>query len=174
MIKYKSTGYAESASSCESDIYASNRLLLAMTGVQIKTADLKAVFWLGIPFLNGAKIVLAPSFAVTINEIRSHFPTPDCVIISDRSSLVLEGDVIIETLDLDGDLHVTAAPGAQIIIRNLSVKNDGVHFVGIDKDADEISRIRGYRKRQIESLVIYQGNVGQTIIDRPSKNNYER
>mmetsp|Transcript_10883 Transcript_10883/g.19215 ORF Transcript_10883/g.19215 Transcript_10883/m.19215 type:complete len:600 (+) Transcript_10883:279-2078(+) len=170
LAKLKVTGVAESPSTCESDLYSTNRLVLAMAGVQINTANFKSVAYLGIPFQNGAKVVLSQSFGITLRDIRNRFPDPEAVKISDRSSLVLEGDVTIESLDLDGDLRVVAAPGASIVIKHLTVKNDGVEFLPVafeDQDFDEVYRIRGYTKKEHESLVISQTEPGETIIDRP-------
>ncbi len=166
LAKLKATGFAESAASGEADVYATNRLLLALAGVQVRTAGGKSTAWLGIPVPNLARVVLAPSFAATVAELRARFPTPDKVSISDRSSLVLEGDVVVEKLALDGDLRVSAMPGARIVIRNLAVKNDGVTMVPVDKDAPEVLKMRGYRKKEAESLIIHQTEPGETIIDR--------
>ncbi|GBG26944.1 UDP-sugar pyrophosphorylase 1 [Hondaea fermentalgiana] len=167
--KLKSSGFAESASSGESDVYAVGRLLLAMAGVQIKTADIPSTTFLGLPFPLGAKVVLCPSFGTTVKEIRERFVSPENVKISERSSLVLDGDIFIENLDLDGDLRVIAAPGAKIHIKNLTVRNEGVTFTEVDADdmsVDEIYRIRGYVKEESETMVIQQSEPGETVIDR--------
>lgn len=169
-IKFKATGFPESAASTESDVYATNRLIMAMAGVQIKTAELKSALYLGVPFPLGAKIILTPAFGVTQKEIREKFPTPEKVFISESSSLILDGDITIYALNLDGDLRITAEPGAKIIIKNLTVVNEGTIFNAIDpkkkSDTEEFLRIRGYSKEEIESLVIHQSEPGETIIDR--------
>lgn len=167
--KLKQTGFAESASSGEVDVYATNRLILAMAGVQIKTAEFKTVAFLGLPFQMGAKVVLGPNFGTTLKEIRDRFPTPEQVSITERSSLVLDGDIVVESLELDGDLRITALPGAKIIIRKLKVSNAGTTFEAVrfdDTDVNESLRIRGYAKKEHESLVIHQGEPGETIIER--------
>lgn len=168
--KLKSSGFAESASSGEADVYSTNRLILAMAGVQVKTADFKSEVFLGLPFPMGAKVVLAPSFGTSVKEVRERFLAPDQVKISDRSSLVLDGDIFIESLDLDGDLRITAAPGAKVIVRKLTVKNEGIEFIEVDSDdtsVDEIYRIRGFVKKEHEGLVINQSEPGETIIEKP-------
>ena len=91
------------------------------------------------------------------------------VIISDRSSLLLDGDVVIEKLELDGDLRIIAAPGSKIVIRSLELSNLGTLFEALDlNDAavQESSRIRGYVKKELESVVIHQFEPGETVINR--------
>ncbi|CAK9030141.1 UDP-sugar pyrophosphorylase (UDP-galactose/glucose pyrophosphorylase) (UGGPase) [Durusdinium trenchii] len=168
--KLKGSGFAESASSGENDIYHNNRLLLSMTGVNVKTTNLDNESFLGLPVPVAAKVVLTPAFGVTVKEIRDRFPSPDKVSISERSSLVLDGDIVVESLDLDGDLRITAAPGAKVVVKNLTVKNQGVEWVPVDFDdqsVDEAMRIRGYVKKENESLVINQSDPGETVVDRP-------
>jgi len=167
--KAKSTGFAESACSGEADIYATNRLILSIAGVQVKTADIPSRSYLGISVPDGAKVVIAPAFGTTVKEIRDRFLSPENVKISDRSSLLLDGDIVVENLDLDGDLRIIAALGAKIVIKNLSVKNNGVEFINVDEDdesVDLVYRIRGYVKKEHESLIINQSEPGETTIDR--------
>uniref|UniRef100_A0A6S8CKX9 UTP-monosaccharide-1-phosphate uridylyltransferase n=1 Tax=Aplanochytrium stocchinoi TaxID=215587 RepID=A0A6S8CKX9_9STRA len=154
--KQASTGFAESAASGESDMYQTNRMLLEMAGCKIKANDVPQATFAGIKTPLGAKVVLAPSFGMTIQEIEDRLPSPHNVRISDRSSLVLDGDITIHNLTLDGHLHVKAPAGSKVIIKSLTVKNDGVTFDPISEDdnVDEIYAIRGYVKR---------GNTGRVI-----------
>lgn len=171
-LKYASTGYAESASSMESDFYSTGRRLLAMAGCEVKTSYIPIVrFSSGIPFEDGAKVVLFPRFGISMNEIRKRFPCPENVEISNRSSLVLDGDVIIEKLKLNGHLKIKAGVNAKIVVKNLTVDNLGVHFEYVDennneKDGKMFEKIRGYKKVMEESLEIVVINPGEVIIDR--------
>jgi len=165
--KLASSGFAESASSGESDIYAAYRLILEMAGVNVKTTGLKSDTFLKLPVSKGAKIVLYSSFGCTLKEIQSRFPTPEKVKISEQSVLVVEGNVIIESLELDGDLRLHAAPGATLVIRNLTCLNQGTVFTPVSETDPEYLQIRGYTKTELESLVINAPNPGETIIDRP-------
>lgn len=56
----------------------------------------------------GPHIVLAPSCAVFFSELRERLPKPSGVSISARSTLLVtgEGAVTIESLELDGALHI--------------------------------------------------------------------
>jgi hypothetical protein len=98
----------------------------------------------GIKVHGGAKVVLAPSFATTMAEVRARVHGAS-VTISDRSTLVLEGDVRLESLDLDGTLAVRAAPGAAVVVAGLVVRNGGSTFRPIsDLEREEKFAIRGY------------------------------
>ena len=118
--KVEKTGAAESASSGESDIYTLHRRLLASFGVQVDPAPSIAEF-AGIPVTAGAQVVLKPSFGCTVQELKSRFPSPDQVLISDRSTLIIEGDVVVESLELDGALVIVAEPGKKVVIQGVKV-----------------------------------------------------
>ena len=45
--------------------------------------------------------------------------------ITQRSTLIVEGDVTIENLDLDGCLVIKAASGGPIVVKDLVVRNQG-------------------------------------------------
>jgi len=169
LVAMRSTGFASSAASCESDLYASGRRLLAMAGCSIRTTRLPLRHFLGVPFEDGARVVLAPRFGLTVAQIRARFATPERVQISDRSTLVLEGDVFVEQLYLDGALFVSAAPGARIVIKTLRVVNAGGVLEALeqgDADAGPAERMRGFRSRGLESLSIHAPLPGDVIIAR--------
>eukprot|EP00947_MAST-08B_sp_MAST-8B-sp1_P000653 g653.t1 len=145
--KQAKTGIAESASSGEADIYALNRRVLASFGVQVAETPEGAAgstTYAGIATKTGAHVVLHPSFGTTVKELEGRFPKPAEVKISDGSTLVVEGDVTIESLDLDGALTIRAPPGAKGVVRNLTVKNAGWAFEASGDDVEEKYRIRGY------------------------------
>lgn len=58
--------------------------------------------------------VLDQAMTTTLDRLRSHFPTPEKVKISARSTLIVEGSVVIESLNLDGALVLTADPSSSI------------------------------------------------------------
>ena len=70
-------------------------------------------------------MVLAPSFAPTLRELRAALPSPRDVRVSARSSLVVRGaSVEIAALELDGALELDAsAPGAAIVARRHAVQS---------------------------------------------------
>jgi len=171
----RKTGFAETASSSESELYDSNRRILALCGCRIKTADLLSKSFAGIPMPLGAKVVLCPRFGSTIREVRDRFPSPSDVFISETSSIVLDGDIVIQKLHLDGDLRVRAAPGAKVVIKSLKIVNDGVIFSPLSKEnqskeegiIEEKYSMRGYIKTNEESLVVDAPSPGVVVVDRP-------
>jgi len=62
--------------------------------------------FLEIPTSVGAKVVLTPQFGVTVAELSTRFPSPENVSISSKSTLVLDGDITVESLELDGTLKI--------------------------------------------------------------------
>ncbi len=133
------------ASEGELELYAAYARQLRFVGVQ--AAPSAAVFEVsGFRIPDGPHVVLAPSFAVGVSQLRQRFPNPDKVRISARSTLVLEGDVTVESLDLDGALVVRALPGTRSVISGLRVHNEGYRLVPLDPaaPAPDSLKIRGY------------------------------
>ena len=73
----------------------------------------------GIPVKYGARVVILPSFGVTLEDIRGRFVEGGNVTISSESTLVLDGDISIKNLSLNGALILRATPGTKIRIENL-------------------------------------------------------
>ena len=99
-----------SAPSGEADIYASGCEMLAAAGVPLPTAP-KAVR-AGIEVDDCPRVVIDPSFGVTLAQWKAKLPTPSRVKLAHGSTLVLKGDLkglSIESLDL----KVCAAPNVQ-------------------------------------------------------------
>jgi len=167
--KQSSTGAAESAASGEFDIYRANRILLAAAGVEV-AVDGKEEVYEKIKVGGGARVVLAPSFGVSREEIKQRIQGK--VRISDRSTLVLEGDITIKSLDLDGTLVVKVAPGASLVIEDATIRNKGWQLVPLseqtycadlrcasnvpcsDHSLDEKYQIRGYTLSKTEQAVV--------------------
>jgi UDP-sugar pyrophosphorylase len=167
--KQISTGAAESAASGEFDTYRSNRILLAAAGAEV-TVDGKEEVYENIKVVGGARVVLAPSFGLTRTAIKQRIQGK--LRISDRSTLVLDGDITINSLDLDGTLVVRVAPGASLVIDDATIRNQGWHFVPIaaqpycrelrcankmpcsDHPLDEKYLIRGYTLAKVEQAVV--------------------
>jgi len=137
--KQKQTGAAESGASGEFDIYRCNRKLLAAAGVEI-AVDGKQEVYSGITVPGGARVVLAPSFGQTRAAVRQRVTGK--VRISDRSTLVLEGDVTLKNLDLDGTLVVRARPGASLTIDGAVVVNKGWQFLSVDETPEYCGELK--------------------------------
>lgn len=106
-------------------------------------------------------VVLHPRFGFTPSTLRSRFTDPSQVHIRQGSTLVLEGDITIDSLDLEGALIVRAAPGARVHIKSLSVRNAGFKLVPLaeGESAPDSLKIRGYKleKTGAEEIVSEEG-----------------
>ena len=103
----------------------------------------------GTPLQLWPRLVLSPATAASFTQLReSVLPSPAQVHISSRSAMVLQGAVILEGLQLDGALTITAAPGAVVRVRALTVRNAGWEWNALgeqeEKSAPEEVRIRGF------------------------------
>lgn len=160
--KQKKTGFAESAATGEADTYRYYRKVLAETcGVNVRVDGEKVEFTKGISTTTGAKIILRPCERnVTMSRTRKMFPNGSNVSISDRSTLVVDGNVTFENLKLDGALYVCCDNrkdnDSHLIVKNLVVKNKGWTFDRVENDdsVDEVLRIRGYKLTMHETHTI--------------------
>jgi UDP-sugar pyrophosphorylase len=138
------------ALSAEADIYACNARLLSLAGPEVEIAEPAQVDFLGIHALIGARIVLMPSWGISLEDMKSRVKGP--LQISGKSVLVLDGDVVLEGLDLDGALVVrgTGETGGK-------VHNAGCPLVAIpaaELDAQPaFMKIRGYQVLEGETEV---------------------
>ena len=147
--KHAAGGPPESGATAESDFYLAGRMKLAAAGVKVETAKEELI--LDIPFTPGPRVVLRPSFAMTLAEVRAKIKG---VKISGNATLVLDGkNITLENVEIaDGSaLVIKAADGAQVAAKNLKVENDGFELVPLTADEQSSSatpeylRLRGYR-----------------------------
>ena len=121
----------------------------------------------------GPLVALSPSFAPCFSLLALRLPAPSAIAISQRSSLVVSGDVTIRALDLDGALVLRAPAGASVLVKALKVRNDGWALVELDdaEQADaavpEITRIRGYtlQRRATRAIAAREGEA--LVVDEP-------
>lgn len=141
------------AASGEADQYGAIRKILRSIGCDVQDAPVAE--FSGISVVPGPEIVLKPSFVVCPSEYKAKFPKPSSIKISAKSSLIVEGDVVIESLDLDGALIIKCEEGASGVLRDVIVKNKGWEKdVGISDADSEFIRIRGYKMNKIETKTI--------------------
>jgi len=158
------TSYAQSAATGEFDIYKSNRKYLQHSGVKFEPDKIRQYSGISVPY--NARIVLQPSFGTTLQEVRNRIYGD--VSISANSTLILDGDIEIYNLKLDGALEVYACSGAKVTIRNLTVKNDGWGFRAVDPndgEVDEEYRIRGFALEKHDKLDLRFEIPGLYVID---------
>ncbi len=142
-------GPPESASSAENDFYLAGRMRLAQAGMDVMAGSARPIR--GVPFVAGPRVILRPSFALTLADVRERIRGG---AISGDSTLILEGDVRLENVTVFGGatLVVLAAPGESLALRDLTV-SDGPTFSlqeltdaeMASEDVPEFLRIRGYR-----------------------------
>jgi UDP-sugar pyrophosphorylase len=115
----------------------------------------------GITASLSPQVVFLPSFALFPLDLSSRFPFPSKVKISSRSSLLVEGDVIIEGLSLDGACRIVNRSSSKTLRVRLSdesvvIQNEGYEVVPLSKgeEKDEVTSMRGFCLKRMEELVI--------------------
>lgn len=141
------------AATGEADQYAAVRKIMRSIGCAV--VDAPEVTFNDISVIPGPEIVVKPSFAVCPAEYKCRFPQPSKIKISERSSLVLGGNIVIESLELDGALVIECEEGATGTISELVVKNKGwKKVIENSDDSPEYIRIRGYKIKKEETKTI--------------------
>ena len=147
--KHAAGGPPESGATAESDFYLAGRMKLATSGMKVETAKEELI--LGIPFTPGPRVLLRPSFAMTLAEVREKIKGGS---ISGDATLVLDGkDIAFENVEITAGsaLVIKAADGAKVTAKNLKVENAGFELVPLTADEQnsaatpEYLRLRGYR-----------------------------
>jgi len=163
-VKLKKSGAAESGSSGEASMYYCNREYLKESGIKIADDEKEVYCDITVPY--SARVVLMPSFGTTLEEVQNHVKGE--VTVSKESTLVLDGDIDLLNLKLDGTLIVKACRGAKVTIKNLTVTNDGWRFKNIDPNdeaMDQKYRIRGYVLDKRDQIELNFPVPGQYIVD---------
>jgi len=141
--KQKSTGAAESAASGEAALYAANRRYLRSANAGVPEDGSRNFAGIECPW--GAKVSLSPEMGVTLADLQNR--VQGNVKMTERSTLVLDGDITLGNVSLDGALIVRAAPGCKVTLANMTVANEGWATVDVDpndeKQPEEL-RIRGF------------------------------
>jgi UDP-sugar pyrophosphorylase len=147
--KHVAKGPPESGATAESDFYLAGRIKLAAAGMTVETADEELI--LGIPFTPGPRVLLRPSFALTLDEVREKIKGGK---ISGDATLVLDGkNITLENVEITAGsaLVIRACDGANVTVKNLKIENAGFELVpltGEEQNSDatpEYLRLRGYR-----------------------------
>jgi len=128
------------AAQAEYDFYNWNNKMLRIAGVDIPEST-TTTDCAGVPFNFGPKILLEPSFALTLQDLRDRFG-PGCsfkpaatIILRERAS---EGRY--ENLIIDGTVEASTK-----IDYFKHFNEDFVVFVPVEADDKEALRIRGYK-----------------------------
>ena len=111
----------------ECDQYHATAELLRGLGVDVARAEQQT--FLAVSAVPGPRIVIDPSTAFFVSQFKKVFPTPTNVKISPNSTLIVEGDVVIMSLNLDGALRLAAAPGTRLVVRAAEPNSPCARFV---------------------------------------------
>ena len=101
--KVAQNGPPESASSAENDFYEAGRAKLRAAGMVVKDGPRQMLR--GVPFNSGPRVILRPSFALTLADVREKIQGGH---ISGDATLILEGDVRLE--------NVTVPEGTSLVV----------------------------------------------------------
>ncbi len=167
--RHASGGPAESGASAESDFYRAGRMRLVAAGTKVVEADEELV--LGVPFTNGPKVLLRPSFAMTMAEGRTKIS--DCTL-SDEATLILDGkEIALEGVELAGRsaLVIKACEGAKVVVVGQKFENEGFELVKLTEEelasdtVPEYLKIRGFRFENRNAAIYEFGEPGEYFIE---------
>ena len=142
-------GPPESASSAENDFYEAGRAKLRVAGMRVEDAPCQMLR--GVPFTTGPRVILRPSFALTLAEVREKIHGGS---ISGDATLILEGDVRLEnvTIPEGTSLIVHAKDDAPALLKDFTATSASRFVIHPLTDEEmesekvpEYLRIRGYR-----------------------------
>lgn len=144
-LKVAAGGPPESASSAENDFHLAGRMKLRAAGMEVVDAPVRTIR--GVPITPGPRVILRPSFALTLADVRGRIRGGS---ISGNATLILDGECTLE--------NVVIPDGATLIAKDTSLKNQTIpveensyRLVELtdeemaSPEVPESLRIRGYR-----------------------------
>ncbi|RNF12841.1 UDP-sugar pyrophosphorylase [Trypanosoma conorhini] len=169
-LKKASEGLAAyCAATGEQDYYEALRLRLQGAGLELPARPSNAF---DVEVGSALKLQLFPiivadavALGASLEDVTKRLlPRPDKVTVSARSVLLIEGHVRIESLDLDGALHLVgpkAKDAPPLVIKDLTVKNAGwtVRALSADEKLDEVHRIRGFVLEEHETQTVHHAKL---------------
>lgn len=149
-VKKAQSGQASGgASEGEHAVYAFNANILRHAGCDLPPPAEGTIGGVAVPV--GPRVSLSASFRPTVGLAIARLPGKRQIRVTGRSTLMLDGDVTVQALDLDGGLIIRACSGAHVTVRSLRVKNGGwaLRELSEAECADgsglpEVARLRGY------------------------------
>ena len=153
---YEKGVYAASPGAGEEQVYATHAALLRLAGAEVGSSEPSA--YLGLPLALSPAIALTPRFALTVDDVLRHVRGGAAVRVSGTSTLILDGDVTLSSLDLDGALRIRAGPGVRIEVLDCRVRNEGWRMrPTTNEDAvalPEAITIRGYAVEKLAAVEV--------------------
>ena len=162
-------GPPESGATAEADFYFAGRSRLAAAGMAVTDAETESI--LDIPFTPGPRVILRPSFAMTLDEVREKISGGS---IAGQATLVLDGEgITLENIDItDGSaLVVKAVPSANVTVKDLRIDNAGFEMVKLTAEemasdnTPEYLKLRGYRLENRGAQVCEFTEPGDYIVE---------
>lgn len=147
----------ECAMTSESDFFAVGRMKGRFGGMKVDDGSEKMIS--GVPFQKGARVILRPSFALTVDEVKEKLSGGS---LGEGSTLVVDGrDVRLKNVEVtDGSaLEIYAVDGSEVTVENLCVSNSGYELRVLtekelqDAKTPEYLKIRGYCFERRDPLV---------------------
>ena len=161
---------ADASASAESDFYYAGRVRLEVAGCTAAVEGQQLI--LGVPFTQGAKAILRPSFAMSLAEGREKLAG---VKLSAGATLILDGkDIALEDVELVGNaaLVVKACDGAKVAVVGEQFENDGFELVELteeersaESDVPEYLKIRGYKFENRGAAIHVFDEPGEYIVE---------
>lgn len=147
--KHSAGSPSESSATAEDHFYMAGRTKLQEAGMNVNNSDTELI--LGVPFQLGPKVILRPSFAMTLDEVRNKISGGS---ISDQASLILDGKgIFLQDVELKvfSALIIKACEGAKVTVKG-SFNNKGFKLIQLSEDersnessVPEYLKIRGYK-----------------------------
>jgi UDP-sugar pyrophosphorylase len=166
--KHAAGGPPESGATAESDFYRAGRMRLQAAGARVEEAAEELI--LDIPFVRGPRVLMRPSFAMTLAEGREKV---SACTVAGEATLILEGrDITLDGVELAGRsaLVVKACDGAKVTVKGV-FSNEGFELIKLSEDelandsVPEYLKIRGYRFENRGAAVYEYDTPGEYVIE---------
>lgn len=167
--KFREGNHPQSGTTGETDVYAANCRTLRLAGASVEEPAAKRTFN-GIDVAVEAIVVWSPQWALSFRGVSERLPSPGKIKISNRSTLLLDGDIVLEDLTLDGALTIVAKPGCRVRVARLSVRNAGCILEPVaDEEQDPQLKIKGFRMQRNEVRELVFDSPGEHVVSEPSE-----
>lgn len=166
--KHAAGGPPESAATAESDFYAAGRLRLQKAGTELRVSEETLIR--GVPFTDGPRVILRPSFAMTLAEVDEKVTGGS---LEGTATLIVDGcGVVLDEVNIpDGAaLVIHAHPDAQVTVTG-TLKPGGFVLEELT-DAEytnlsvpDVLKMRGYRFQNEMATVLTFDEPGVYEVD---------
>jgi len=160
--KTMTNNHPQCATTGETDLFHANCQILRMAGADIEGP--RPAQFNGVAVELDAMVLWSASWACSFRGVQRRLDS-GALAISHRSTLILEGDITIKNLNLDGALIIRAAPGTRVHILKLSVVNEGWTLNQPEPGAGEVENMRGFCVQRQATREMVFSSPGDVIVD---------